>query len=324
MIESVTIEHTFKDNGGYANCVEVPHIEALAHAMDWLWEKESGEYNMCDHILLSTFMTCVHAYICLSVDGFGKSDARALLLGMKINKSSYGKDTIVDNIIYTDDGHLQVSNLSYQVIEAMIWATIVYFDVLIDLYPDNDKYKRGQKMMLEFFCEETGLASDQLDLHFLMQHRAEVAAVMKAHIKLPINKPEEAEKQDAEKAEEVAKGLTTSQAALFVEALSQYMKFELFTNKQKTLGPLGAKLFGKGAQSMKNKLSAGYAKKDREAVASLFDELQPEFAQHIRKFESEKTTQKKLKEIAKITESGQLVENKQDNIEQEEETPPNN
>lgn len=75
---------------------------------------------------------------------------------------------------------------------------------------------------------------------------------------------------------------------------------------------------------MMNKLSAGYAKEDREAVASLFDELQPEFAQHIRKFESEKTTQKKLKEIAKITESGQLVENKQDNIEQEEETPPNN
>lgn len=86
--------------------------------------------------------------------------------------------------------------------------------------------------------------------------------------------------------EEKQKGLNPEQAALFGHALAEFCEsdgFCKFTKKRKRedLAPMVHSLFGWGQASVYNKMT-GYAKADREAVAAIFAEIWPEFADFIK------------------------------------------
>ncbi len=89
--------------------------------------------------------------------------------------------------------------------------------------------------------------------------------------------------------QEKQKGLNPEQAALFGHALAEFCssdKFCAFATKRKRndLAPMVHRLFGWGSASVYNKMTA-YQKNDREAVASVFDEIWPEFALFVRSIE---------------------------------------
>lgn len=89
--------------------------------------------------------------------------------------------------------------------------------------------------------------------------------------------------------QEKVKGLNPQQAALFGHALAEFCAsdtFCVFTSKRKRedLAPMVNKLFGWGEKSVYNKMTA-YQQDDREAVASVFDVIWPQFANFVRRLE---------------------------------------
>ncbi|MBO5630477.1 MAG: hypothetical protein J5965_15545 [Aeriscardovia sp.] len=77
--------------------------------------------------------------------------------------------------------------------------------------------------------------------------------------------------------------LTASQAALFCHALADKMGFS-YRNKKEEIAPMVNKLFGYGIASIKNKLCGGYSQKDRDYIASIFDDLYPDFSDFVKSF----------------------------------------
>ncbi len=89
------------------------------------------------------------------------------------------------------------------------------------------------------------------------------------------------ETQVQEQEDKKREGLTAKECALFCEALASKCDFD-FTNKKNELAPMAHSLFGYGIRSIANKLTEGYSKEERERVASIFDNLSPDFADVIR------------------------------------------
>ena len=84
--------------------------------------------------------------------------------------------------------------------------------------------------------------------------------------------------------EEKKRGLSPQQAALFVHALAEFCKFTT-KRKRDDLAPMVSQLFGWGKKSAYNKMTEGYQGNDREAVATIFDTIWPEFASFLRTFD---------------------------------------
>ncbi len=86
-------------------------------------------------------------------------------------------------------------------------------------------------------------------------------------------------------AEAQLKSLTTQQQALFVKALAEFCEKSeecRFNKKQrKGLATITSKLFGCGEKKAYNEMGS-HGKEDKEAVAAIFDEAWPKFAEFIR------------------------------------------
>lgn len=86
-------------------------------------------------------------------------------------------------------------------------------------------------------------------------------------------------------AEAQLKSLTTQQQALFVKALAEFCEKSeecRFNKKQRTgLATITSKLFGCGEKKAYNEMGS-HGKEDKEAVAVIFDEAWPKFAEFIR------------------------------------------
>lgn len=86
-------------------------------------------------------------------------------------------------------------------------------------------------------------------------------------------------------AEAQLKSLTTQQQALFVKALAEFCEKSeecRFNKKQrKGLATITSKLFGCGEKKAYNEMGS-HGKEDKEAVAVIFDEAWPKFAEFIR------------------------------------------
>lgn len=86
--------------------------------------------------------------------------------------------------------------------------------------------------------------------------------------------------------EEKHSGLTAKQAALFGHALAEFCESTecpSFATKRKRedLAPMVSKLFGWGQKSIYNKMTEGYNNNDRKAVADVFADVWPAFANYV-------------------------------------------
>lgn len=92
---------------------------------------------------------------------------------------------------------------------------------------------------------------------------------------------DEQDKQKANSKDETKK-LTAAQAGLFCEALLSKHKIQ-YSNKKLTIPPIASKLFGY-AQGTMERHGFSYSQEDRDAVADIFKNDDPEFSKLIRNF----------------------------------------
>ena len=78
------------------------------------------------------------------------------------------------------------------------------------------------------------------------------------------------------------KRLTPAHAGLFCEALLDYHNCK-YTNKKQSIAPLASSMFGWAITTMERNVSS-YTPEDREYVANLFKELNPDFSSFVKNY----------------------------------------
>lgn len=183
-----TIERLFSDNNHYNDFDKLPSIDALAHAMTWLFsDKAEGandgeDYNMKYRIKLHDLMTISCYFIIASTYEFGEITIQGYIVEMKKDKrgSLYsGMFENEDDIDYSRKGYMSISSASKEVVEATLWASYVYTTTMSN-YDSSRKgfWEKAAKLLLQLLREETYLNAQAFAHHHLVknaQHAVDVS-----------------------------------------------------------------------------------------------------------------------------------------------------
>lgn len=117
---------------------------------------------------------------------------------------------------------------------------------------------------------ETSFTSNDIMKYYFLPFKEAAQKAIDEQDKLKANSKDEAKK------------LTAAQAGLFCEALLSKHEIQ-YSNKKLTIPPIASKLFGY-AQGTMERHGFSYTKEDRDAVADIFKDVDPEFSKLIRNF----------------------------------------
>lgn len=117
---------------------------------------------------------------------------------------------------------------------------------------------------------ETSFTSNDIMKYYFLPFKEAAQKAIDEQEKLKANSKDEAKK------------LTAAQAGLFCEALLSKHEIQ-YSNKKLTIPPIASKLFGY-AQGTMERYGFSYSQEDRDAVADIFKNVDPEFSKLIRNF----------------------------------------
>lgn len=206
-----TIERLFSDNNHYNDFDKLPSIDALAHAMTWLFsDKAEGandgeDYNMKYRIKLHDLMTISCYFIIASTYEFGEITIQGYIVEMKKDKrgSLYsGMFENEDDIDYSRKGYMSISSASKEVVEATLWASYVYTTTMSN-YDSSRKgiWEKAAKLLLQLLREETYLNAQAFAHHHLVKNAQHAVDVMMQHLlKMETIRAKKHDKNDDNKA----------------------------------------------------------------------------------------------------------------------------
>lgn len=269
----------------------IPYDNALAKALQWLYDEsefkddKSAMYYMNTRLPLYDFMTLVVLFIGSAYEEYGVTKLHQIIQLLEEGKNPF--DWQEKNPTYKyENNDLLVNKMETCTTEVILWAAYIYCLFRSEeLHDDlNAKCHRAKDVLYDLFKKKSCLNDKAFQKHFLMQHRD---ATMRLLISNWLSERErnEQRKGPADRKPADREPLTTQQQALFVQALAEFCEKSeecKFNKKQRTgLATITSKLFGCGEKSAYNQMGS-HTREDKEAVAVIFDEAWPKFAEFIR------------------------------------------
>lgn len=268
----------------------IPYDNALAKALQWLYDEsefeddKSAMYYMNTRLPLYDFMTLVVLFIVSAHEEYGVTKLHQII---QLLEEGNPRDWQEKSPTYKyENNYLLVNNMKTCTTEVILWAAYIYCSFRSEILHDdlNDKCHRAKDVLYDLFKKKSYSDDKDIQEHFLMQHRE---AAMRLLISNWLSERErnEQRKGPADRKPADREPLTTQQQALFVQALAEFCEKSeecKFNKKQRTgLATITSKLFGCGEKKAYNEMGS-HEKEDKEAVAVIFDEAWPKFAEFIR------------------------------------------
>ena len=202
----------FKTNSDYHNFEDVACIESLAFTVqEFLYtskaEDDYENYNMDNHIKLFDLMSLTTYFIRASTIDLGKATIKGYIQDLKKQKHSY---RIGESVEYVKDDALLVTEASFELIEAILWAAYLYIRFRSKLEEGEDEtWTNAEKMLYDLMQEEYPYREDLFKESFFVINIDAALEVLFKHWLKMLKKTKESTKEDSDSKQESDSQLQT-------------------------------------------------------------------------------------------------------------------
>ena len=172
----------FTNNYEYEGFDTLEYMDSMAYTVqEFLYtskvKDEDCDFRMSEHVKLYDFMTMSYYFIKNSNDEFGRSTIQSMTaFAKRVDNSSQEKEMID----YKND-EIILSNVSCELMMALLWTAFVYASVINHLFYDN-AWGKTAKMLLEEIQEFSHHLDKHLNIHLLMLQADKAIQFMSCHI----------------------------------------------------------------------------------------------------------------------------------------------
>ncbi len=184
-------QRIFTDNVHYGSFEKFPYMDSLAYVtQEFLYsdvvEGEWYNFSMNERIKLYDFMTLVVHIIDPSVAEFGKATIKGYIEDLKVRKYNYQNE---DNVTYTDDGYLLVTDASFELIDSLLWVAYIYAKTRSE-FSDNESWANASEMLFTLAWKESGFKREAFNKLSLIESTNKAIETFQKHI--AVNAPKHA------------------------------------------------------------------------------------------------------------------------------------
>ncbi len=154
---------------------------------------KSFDCYMQGHIQLYDFVTMTLHLINTLPSDYAKVQLKEYLADLKKTNSIYSRN----DINYTNNDGIYLSNPSNEMIFALLWAAWIYLRVFLDLNPNKMLEKRVD-MLYDAMKENYPYTEENLEKHPLIAHAADAIILMCKHIEAKAKKKKSKPSQSSE------------------------------------------------------------------------------------------------------------------------------